>query len=227
MSFGPLDYEAWGSRAGQGWINGTKQGQTVWDQIDFHVDLGCGIVPKGRIGIDRFAHPNVSIVADLDSPMGPITYASPRHANGEASSNGAACGESGLPFADDSVESIISHHALEHVANLIPLMDECWRILKRGGIFYAITPLFPSTSAVQDPDHKRYFMAGTGDDGRAHTTWDAFCSDDEGNMSAESFSVPYTQARFKRVALDWTPPAGETWSQEDNRELRCALEAIK
>lgn len=33
------------------------------------------------------------------------------------------------------------------------LMDEVWRVLKPGGLFYAVTPAFPSPEAFQDPTH--------------------------------------------------------------------------
>lgn len=226
------DYELWSSRAGQGWINGTVRGITKWDLIDYHVDLGCGTVPKARIGIDRYPAPGVAVVARLDGPDGPSTVGHPREPNQDAKPFGGLPmtpdwherdGRNGLPFEDSSIQSIISHHALEHVGTgFIPLIDELYRVLVPNGTLYAITPLFPSTSAVQDPDHSRYFMATEN-----HCTWDAFCADEDKNISSESFSVPYTKARFRKVHQDYTPQLAEPWSELDHRELRCALEAIK
>lgn len=203
MSGDRWQYDAWPSRAGE-WEGGPLRGPSEWDHLDFHVDLGCGRLPKGRIGVDRFEAPGVDVVMNLDDPD--------------------LC----LPFPDSSIESIISHHFFEHVGDgFIPLVDEIYRVLVPGGILRAITPLFPSWSAVSDPDHRRYFLA---DDG--HSTWDVFCGtpgDGPENCWLSSFSVPYTQARFEKVHQDFTPPvlAEHRWTAHDARELRVALRAVK
>lgn len=248
------DYDNWPSRAGKNW--GQAGHDNEYDQIDFHVDLGCGKLPKARIGIDRYPAPGVAIVADLDpafnaSPWrGPIVHGmatEPGQDGGWYDERGWAHMRQpdptaehpvydyppgaewrnvslvGLPFDDSSIKSIVSHHFFEHVVNLIPLMEEIYRILEPGGILRAITPLFPSWSAVSDPDHKRYFMAS--DD---HSTWDSFCGTPD-NCWLESFSVPYTTARFEKVHQDYTPPgpASRMWTHADDRELRVALKAVK
>jgi SAM-dependent methyltransferase len=171
-----------------------------WDNEDFHVDLGCGTLKKARIGIDRVLLPGVNIVMTLDD------------VNVE------------LPFADNSIRSIISHHFLEHCGDgFIPLMDEVWRVLEPGGLFRAITPLFPSWSAVSDADHRRNFMADTE---AGVSTWSAF----EGVPGVphwhESFSAPYTICRFAKENLDATgriPDPALWWTAQDVRELRVAL----
>jgi SAM-dependent methyltransferase len=135
------------------------------DSIDWHVDLGCGRLKRAEVGIDRHADPGVDIVMNLDDA------------------------DVRLPFEDDTVRSVISNHFLEHVgAGFIPLVDEVHRVLVPGGVFLAITPLFPSRTAVEDPDHKRYFMQGT---------WETFGGTREGDHWHESFSTPYTKSRFE------------------------------
>lgn len=132
----------------------------------------------------------------------------------------------GLPFEDHSIESIITHHALEHVGEgFIPLMDDIYRVLKPGGILRVIVPLFPSHTAVADPDHCRYFMEGS---------FASFCghlgSEDNPTGSwLDSFSVPYTKARFEMVDEDITPPVPpeDQWTEKDRREMRVALRAVK
>lgn len=244
-------YETWPSRAGQGWGQ-AAQGTNSWDQIDFHLDLGCGKLPKARIGVDRYPAPGVAIVADLDSvdAWGPRVYGmatEPGQDGGWYDEHGWAhlrqpdpdkepyayapgaewrtVSLRGLPFADSSIKSIISHHFFEHVgAGFIPLVEEIYRILEPGGVLRAITPLFPSWSAVSDPDHKRYFMA----DGE-HSTWDSFCGTPD-NCWLESFSVPYSTARFEKVDQDFTPAPALPhlrWGVHDARELRVALKAVK
>lgn len=176
------------------------RGDSPWDNLDFEVDLGCGKLKKGRIGVDRWESPDVNFLMELDDP------------------------DVMLPWMDSSVASIISHHFFEHIGTgFIPLVDEIYRVLKPGGILRAITPLFPSRSAVEDPDHKRYFMEGT---------WETFCGfpgDGPQQHWHASFSVPYTKARFEMVEKICTPPVepGLEWGQDDVREIRVALRARK
>jgi hypothetical protein len=103
-------------------------------------------------------------------------------------------------------------------------MDECWRVLKPGGYFRIIVPLFPSWSAVVDPDHARFFVAD-----QDHSTFDYFCGTTDAHWM-EDFAVPYTAARFERVDQDITVRAHSTdvwWTSADARELRVALKAVK
>lgn len=185
---------AWGDAA---------RGDHPDDNIDFHVDLGCGKLKKARIGIDARPAAGVDIVMDLNS--------------GDP-----------LPFSDGVVHSIISHHCLEHIGDgFLSLIDECYRVLIPNGLFRIIVPLFPSWSAVADPDHKRYFMA-TPD----ACTFDSFCGtpgDTPQNCWQASFSVPYTKARFQRTALDISPPPPPEllWTPQDAREMRVSLRAMK
>lgn len=64
-----------------------------------------------------------------------------------------------LPYPDSSIEEIRATDVLEHIHNLIPLMNECWRVL--GGDFYIEVPKFPSDAATADPTHVRYFIPET------------------------------------------------------------------
>lgn len=221
----PWDYDLWPSRMGIGWGPGAYRGDNPYDNIDFHVDLGCGNRPKGRIGVDRFAAPGVAIVADMDNVGGPLVYSIADRPGEDAPPLDIAPDvrvlHVGLPFSDSSIKSIISHHFFEHVGEgFMALVDEVYRVLEPGGILRAITPLFPSTAAVEDPDHCRYFMAGT---------WDAFCGTPE-NIWMEAFSVPYTKARFEKVDQDLTArieDVREWWGPHDQRELRVALKVVK
>jgi SAM-dependent methyltransferase len=214
-------YEQLESKAPYDWSPATR-GDREYDQLDFHLDLGCGTVPKARLGIDRFLAPGVDLAIDLE-----------RLCPAEQSENSwhqptvdlyRAMGVDGplirrpmLPFPDDSIESIISHHCLEHIRDgFVPLMDECHRVLKPGGIFRIIVPLFPSYSAVADPDHKRYFLEGV---------FETFCGTSGGEHWMESFSVPYTKSRFQMLDEDTSPPTIDIdqWRPNDAREMRVAL----
>lgn len=195
---------------GYDWSPATR-GDKEWDQRDFHLDLGCGVVPKGRLGIDRFPHPKVDLVMDLEMLYPSMDENDPEKLMQIIPIQGR------MPFPNDSIESIISHHCLEHIGEgFIRLMDECHRILKPGGEFRIIVPLFPSRSAVEDPDHKRYFM---------EETLEAFCGAENGEHFHESFSRPYTSCRFEKLDIDTSPPTvlSEQWGPDDVRELRATL----
>lgn len=198
------------------------------DNLDFHLDLGAGRLPKGRLTIDRFDDPTIDIVMDLDHLSTPVPGS--RGWKRAKEFQGAGSGEVNpmegmipvlgrLPFPSQSIESIITHHALEHIGDgFIRLMDECHRVLKRGGKMRVIVPLYPSHSAAADPDHKRYFLIDT---------FNSFMGDAEGNSWLESFSTPYTTARFKEGHKTYTardPDPAVWWTPDDARELRITLE---
>lgn len=219
-------YDSWPSGEPYPW-GGAERGTSPWDNIDFHVDLGAGAgVKKGRIGIDLHPAPGVNIVMDLNKLAVFGMAASPgedcRMEGALSYGKRFASILQGLPFADNSVQSMVSHHCLEHIGvGFIPLIDEIYRVLVPDGIFRAITPLFPSRSAVDDPTHVRYFT---------ETTWEFCCGKPgEGGHWMESFSVPYTRARFEKVDQDVTPPfpPERRWTDEDAREIRVALKACK
>jgi len=69
--------------------------------------------------------------------------------------------EEGLPFAECSIDVIHCGYTFEHINNFIPLMDECWRVLKDDGFMIATVPHFLNEAAVADPTHVRFFAAGT------------------------------------------------------------------
>lgn len=180
-------------------------------------------IPNGS----RYYWPDRDVGAD-DVVLPWVDYASPPGLSGQFFYNyragmlEPATVAHGLPFEDSSIESIVSHHCLEHISEgFIPLIDEIYRVLKPDGIFRAITPLFPSRTAVEDPTHCRYFMEGT---------WESFCGKPgEGNHWQESFSVPYSKARFELVDKDVTAmlPPEQRWTDADAREIRVALRACK
>ena len=63
-----------------------------------------------------------------------------------------------LPFADNSVECVFSHHALEHFANYLFVLGEIWRVLRHGGRFLLQVPYVTLTEYnLVNPYHKRNF----------------------------------------------------------------------
>jgi ubiquinone/menaquinone biosynthesis C-methylase UbiE len=72
------------------------------------------------------------------------------------------CGDaSSLPFKDESFDDIKAVHVLEHIDNIVKAMDECYRVLKKGGRFHVRVPHFPHIGSIADPTHKRYFVSDT------------------------------------------------------------------
>lgn len=218
-------YDAWPSREPMEWFpNASVRGDDPLDALDFHVDLGCGRVPKARIGVDRYAAVGVNVLMDLNG--GEVFHVA-REPGGQASASHSLLQgrKIGLPFATDSIESIITYHCFEHIgAGFVDLMDECYRVLVPGGLLRIIVPQFPSWAAVSDPDHKRYFMAH-GDT----STFGTFCGTPDTEHWMESFSVPYTRARFVQVGLTYTPPVAPEvkWTPHDVPEIRIGLRAAK
>jgi len=69
-----------------------------------------------------------------------------------------------LPFKESTFNSVSAYDLLEHIPRFaiinnqttfpfILLMNEIYRVLKPGGMFYAITPCYPRDEAFIDPTH--------------------------------------------------------------------------
>jgi len=100
------------------------------------IDLGCGArnLP-GFIGVDRFVLPGVSVQADLDRLP--------------------------LPFADECADLIFAFHSLEHVADLMGVMREVWRIGKPGCQVCIVAPYATTSLNQANPYHKQTFNEHT------------------------------------------------------------------
>lgn len=70
--------------------------------------------------------------------------------------------ENGLPFPDETFYYIEAEDVLEHVDDIIKVMQEIWRVLKPGGRVWIRGPhgSYPE-QAWKDPTHKRLFVPGT------------------------------------------------------------------
>ncbi len=68
------------------------------------------------------------------------------------------------PWADNSFDLIIACAVLEHLRiNLLESVNECWRILRPGGVLYAKLPYWDSDNSYRDPTHYWRFSLGTCD----------------------------------------------------------------
>lgn len=61
------------------------------------------------------------------------------------------------PWESGSVSEIKIYDVLEHLDDLIPSLEEIWRILEPGGICRVSVPYWNSWCAAADPTHRRAF----------------------------------------------------------------------
>jgi hypothetical protein len=184
-----FEYGGWPSQHPYDW-RPAGRGEHEDDNLDFHVDLGAGHLRKGRIAVDRWPTEDIDVCVDLEDAW--------------------------LPFADNSVESMVSHHCLEHIGTgFIALMDECHRVLMPGAPFRIIVPLFPGSTALGDPDHVRVFQLETFD--RLCATW------------GDGFAEPWSRCRWEETHRDYTamPHPSQLWGPEGAREIRATLRPVK
>jgi len=125
------------------------------------LDLGCGTNKKeGHFGIDISPVKGVDLVYDLSN---------------------------GIPFPNNSIDKIFTKHFLEHIDNLLYLIEEMFRVLKLGGIAEIIVPHW-SWYGSYTFMHKRFFHSFD------------FYFLEPGNLSNY-----YTKAKFRvlSVKLNW------------------------
>lgn len=99
------------------------------------LNLGCGHLNReeGEIGVDINPDCNPDVLASAEN----------------------------LPFDDEFFDNAKAVHVLEHVDNIVRVMDEVSRVCKKGARFHIRVPLFPTVGSVADPTHKRYFVPDT------------------------------------------------------------------
>lgn len=132
------------------------------------LDIGCGRHKlPGAIGVDQLSLPGVDVVADLSKP---------------------------LPFKDGEFEVVHSNQVLEHVPNLIGLMNEMHRVLAPGGIMIAHVPYFRSSWAAIDITHVRQFTINS---------LDYFV---KGNFFHDGYCFSETSYSDIERYLDWNYP---------------------
>jgi SAM-dependent methyltransferase len=118
-------------------------------QAGTHLDIGCGMYPRNPY--DRTDLVGIDLHDGLDQAS-PFRYMR------------ANLSLSPIPFEANTFDSISAFDFIEHVPRqlaidgdivlpFIRLMNEVWRVLKPGGLFYAVTPAYPSPAAFQDPTH--------------------------------------------------------------------------
>jgi hypothetical protein len=61
------------------------------------------------------------------------------------------------PFADDTFEEVHAYDVIEHLDNVVVVMEEVHRVSVNGAAVHVTVPHFSSSNAFTDPTHKHYF----------------------------------------------------------------------
>lgn len=125
------------------------------------LDVGCGKRKlPGSVGIDIGRDSDADVIYDLNR----FPY----------------------PFRDSLFDAIRCDSILEHLDDLVRVMEEIHRIARPGARVDITAPYFSSVDAFTDPTHKRFF---------AIRSFDYFT----GDFPEYGF---YTQSRFRRLKVE-------------------------
>ena len=141
------------------------------ETVEQTVDLGCGSKKTpGALGVDIYPFPGVDVVTDLNSGPWPL---------------------------EDSRFSLVNiHHIIEHVADVVPFLQEVHRIAKPGARVVIITPHYSSMNSWADPTHLRHL---------ASTWYEPFMAG--GYLSGRTgvFALEYSRVKFGKSVRAWYP----------------------
>lgn len=116
------------------------------------LDIGCGTIPRNPFQAN--VQWGIDIREDLDNHVKSVDL-----------------NINPIPFSDETFDYITAFDFIEHVPRIIyapdcrfpfiQLMNEVWRTLKVGGIFFSHTPVYPFRTAFSDPTHVNYITEET------------------------------------------------------------------
>ena len=66
-----------------------------------------------------------------------------------------------FPWKSGEVDEIIAEMVVEHIWNIDHFMNECWRVLKKGGQMLITTPTAGTIAYWKDPTHVKGFVEQT------------------------------------------------------------------
>lgn len=125
------------------------------------LDVGCGLNKRaGAIGIDSNPRSQADVIHDLNR----FPY----------------------PFPDGSFDEIICDNVLEHLDDIVKVMEELHRIAKPSALVTIMVPFYSHRQAMTDPTHRHHFGLHS---------FDYFV---EGNAYA---GLRYSDARFEILSV--------------------------
>jgi SAM-dependent methyltransferase len=128
--------------------------------------VGCGKrKAAGSVGLDLYPGSDADVLGDLNH----FPY----------------------PFPDNTFDEIICEHVLEHLEDLVGVVEEIHRITRPGGKIIVEVPHFTSVYFYQDPTHRRPFTS---------KTFDYFVE------GTEVSHFGYSRARLKVLKAEFPPP---------------------
>lgn len=99
------------------------------------IDLGCGGNKRpSAFGFDCRMESGVNVICNIEEP---------------------------LPLRSNCVDVVHLSHVMEHIRNLLPFMEEVFRVCKPGAEVHVTVPYYTSRGAFRDPTHVRYLTEDT------------------------------------------------------------------
>lgn len=130
------------------------------------LDVGCGDAKvKGAVGIDCVKLSGVDIVHNLNS------YPWPLKAN--------------------SFDMVYMNNIIEHLPNSIKVMEEIYRILKKGGKVKIVTVYWNHYHSITDPQHISFFN---------EYSWDFYTGQRKGYYTKSRFKLESMELTYDRIA---------------------------
>ncbi len=129
------------------------------------LDLGCGNKKRtGAVGIDINPVTSADVVHDLNI----FPY----------------------PLPDSSFDEIYVDNVLEHLDDVVKVMEEIHRISKPNGVVKIITPYFRARWAFIDPTHKHFFSI------------DSFSYFDPGHVHNKLYNYSHARFRIEKIIFN-------------------------
>ena len=117
------------------------------------LDLGCGTNPRNPYNADLIY--GIDIRISPDNPKIKV----------------ADLAVESIPFESDYFDAVSAFDFIEHIPRVIYmperrfpfviLMNEIYRVLKKGGLFYSRTPVYPHPELFRDPTHVNFITHDT------------------------------------------------------------------
>lgn len=103
------------------------------------LNVGCGRnIRQGWLNLDSYPLPGVDILADLN-----------------------VCATKPIALEDNCVDEFLLSHVLEHIDNVLPMMQELHRVAANGALMTIHVPHGASDDAFEDPTHVRQIFPGS------------------------------------------------------------------